>query len=106
VEKYSLFNVVNIMYPIHSVYLTLSNSNPHNLPHFQHTQWLLISEGRYIAGVGSTTSGGITYTVPLTGSGATTSIVTNTYTVTSTNTTNPSYNTIPYYGVYMWRRTS
>jgi hypothetical protein len=46
-------SIINIIYPVGSVYFSVNSINPSTI--FTGTTWMQISQGRYIAGVGTTT---------------------------------------------------
>ena len=46
-------HIIDMIYPVHSVYLTLSEAEPEDF--FPGTKWEKISEGRYLVGVGQGT---------------------------------------------------
>lgn len=49
----SLISLIDILYPVGSIYLSINNSNPST--RFAGTTWVQVAQGRFIAGVGTGT---------------------------------------------------
>jgi len=52
---YEVDEIVNTVYPVGSIYLSVNGTNPGSLPSFAGTTWVAYGEGRTLIGVGSVT---------------------------------------------------
>jgi hypothetical protein len=52
---FDIYNLLNVMYPVNSVLFTYNNVNPDTRSGWGSTTWTLISQGRFIVGVGTGT---------------------------------------------------
>ena len=52
---YEVDEIVNTVYPVGSIYLSVNGTNPGSLPSFTGTTWVAYGEGRTLIGVGSVT---------------------------------------------------
>jgi len=63
--QFDILNLLNVLHPVNSIIITFDSNNPGTRTGWNGTTWAQVSQGRFIAGVGSGNDGVTSYTVPV-----------------------------------------